>query len=95
MDLGDGKPTGIAPAPTIPLNQTLSAPPSFEEEARAPVDEAPETPVGRVERWKRKLLDLTLRNKLLNFKPGKGSVSLECASPGALEDGLAAGPSIA
>ncbi len=41
MDLGDGKPTGIAPAPTIPLNQTLSAPPSFEEEARAPVDEAP------------------------------------------------------
>ncbi len=91
MDLGDGKPAGIAPAPTIPLNQMLSAPPSFEEEARSPVDEAPETPVGRVERWKRKLLDLTLRNKLLNFKPGKGSVSLECASPSALEDGLAAG----
>ncbi len=44
-----------------------------------------------MERWKRKLLDLTLRNKLLNFKPGKGSFSLECASPGALEDGLAAG----
>ncbi|WP_244481084.1 DUF3320 domain-containing protein [Methylobacterium sp. Leaf102] len=91
MDLGGGKTTDLAPAPTIPLNQTLSAPPSFEEEARASVDEAPETPVGRVERWKRKLLDLTLRNKLLNFKLGKGSVSLECVSPGALEDGLAAG----
>lgn len=91
MDLGDGRPADIAPAPTAPLNQALSAPPSFDEEARQPAEEAPETPIGRMERWKRKLLDLTLRNKLLNFKPGKGSVVLECVSPGALEDGLAAG----
>lgn len=91
MDLGEGRPADLAPAPTAPLNQVLSAPPSFDEEARPPADEAPETPVGRMERWKRKLLDLTLRNKLLNFKPGKGSVVLECVSPGALEDGLAAG----
>ncbi|MER2265587.1 DUF3320 domain-containing protein [Methylobacterium oxalidis] len=91
MDLGDGKPTDLTPAPTAPLNQSLSTPPTFDEEARPPVDEAPEGPVGRLERWKRKLLDLTLRNKLLNFKPGKGSVALECADPGSLEDGLAAG----
>ncbi len=91
MDLGEGRPADLAPAPTAPLNQPLSAPPVFDEEARPPAEDAPETPVGRLERWKRKLLDLTLRNKLLNFKPGKGSVVLECASPGALEDGLAAG----
>ncbi|WP_286965180.1 DUF3320 domain-containing protein [Methylobacterium sp.] len=91
MDLGGAKPGDVAPAPTQPINQPLGATPTFDDEPRAPVDEAPETPVGRVERWKRKLLDLTLRNKLLNFKPGKGSVVLECISPGALEDGLAAG----
>lgn len=91
MDLGDGRSSEVAPAPTARLNHSLSAPPAFDEEARAPVDEAPETPVGRMERWKRKLLDLTLKNKLLNFKPGKGSVVLECVAPGALEDGLAAG----
>jgi len=91
MDLGEARPGALAPAATAPLNQPLSAPPVFDEEARPPVEEAPETPVGRMERWKRKLLDLTLRNKLLNFKPGKGSVVLECVSPGTLEDGLAAG----
>ena len=91
MDLGGAKPGDVAPAPTQPINQPLGSTPIFDDEPRAPVDEAPETPVGRVERWKRKLLDLTLRNKLLNFKPGKGSVVLECVSAGALEDGLAAG----
>jgi hypothetical protein len=91
MNLGGAKPGDVAPVPTAPFNQVMAAPPSFDEEVRPSADEAPETPVGRVERWKRKLLDLTLRNKLLNFKAGKGSVVLECASPGALEDGLAAG----
>ncbi|MFH6780893.1 DUF3320 domain-containing protein [Methylobacterium sp. MA0201] len=91
MDLGESRP-GIAPTPTAPINQPIAPPPSLgDDEKRPPVDEAPETPVGRLERWKRKLLDLTLRNKLLNFKSGTGSVALECVSPGALEDGLAAG----
>ncbi len=83
MDLGEGRPGGIAPAaPTAPINQPIAPPPSLgDDEKRPPVDEAPETPVGRLERWKRKLLDLTLRNKLLNFKPGTGSVALECVSP--------------
>lgn len=91
MDLGEGRPQGIAPAPTAPLNQGLSAPPNFDEEARPLPEETPEDHVSRLERWKRKLLDLTLRNKLLNFKPGKSSVVLECFAPGALEDRLAGG----
>jgi Protein of unknown function (DUF4011) len=43
-------------------------------------------PTDRVERWKRKLLDLSLRNKLLNFKMTKASVALTAPDPAALED---------
>ena len=37
------------------------------------------TPQNRLTRWKGKLLDLTLRNKLLNFKPGKTFLKIVCA----------------
>jgi hypothetical protein len=40
-------------------------------------------------RWKSKLLDLTLRNKLLNFKPGKTFLRIVCPHPNLLEDTLA------
>lgn len=43
----------------------------------------------RVENWKRKLLDLSLRNRLLNFKRSKRAVPLICTNPGELEDMLA------
>lgn len=45
-----------------------------------------DTPQGRLSRWKNKLLDLTLRNKLLNFKPGKTFLKVICANPNQLED---------
>lgn len=48
-----------------------------------------DTPHGRIQRWKGKLLDLTLRNKLLNFKPGKTFLKVICANPGVLENALA------
>ncbi len=51
----------------------------------------PDTPDSRVEQWKRKLLDLTLRNRLLNFKPTKKSVPIFCPDPARLEDLLADG----
>ena len=50
-------------------------------------DAGPE-PVDRVERWKRKLLDLSLRNKLLNFKLGKGAVTLIALDPAGLANRL-------
>ncbi|WP_082487021.1 DUF3320 domain-containing protein [Methylobacterium sp. Leaf89] len=90
MDLG-GRGREAAPGPVEPLDQPLSEAPAFDEAERPRLDAAPETPVGRLERWKRKLLDLSLRNKLLNFKPGKGAIALAGIDPGALEDGLAAG----
>ncbi|MGF6099276.1 DUF3320 domain-containing protein [Pseudomonas sp. 18175] len=51
-------------------------------------------PKDRLERWQRKLLDLSLRNNLLNFKHGKKALKLEAPDPGALEDILASGQSL-
>jgi very-short-patch-repair endonuclease len=51
----------------------------------------PETPEGRLSRWKSKLLDLTLRNRLINFKPTKIMLPLRVPDPAHLEDALADG----
>jgi very-short-patch-repair endonuclease len=52
--------------------------------------EASET---RLDRWRRKLLDLSLRNRLLNFRPTKKTVQLLCPDLSALQSALAAGSS--
>ncbi|SEH33968.1 DUF3320 domain-containing protein [Magnetospirillum fulvum] len=52
-------------------------------------DVVPTTPQGRLARWQRKLLDLSLRNSLLNFKVGKKAIRLVTPDPGGLEDLLA------
>jgi very-short-patch-repair endonuclease len=51
-------------------------------------------PKDRLARWQRKLLDLSLRNNLLNFKSGKKSLRLDAPEPGALEDLLSDGAPI-
>ncbi|PJX21131.1 DNA helicase [Advenella sp. S44] len=55
------------------------------------VETAPSTALGRIERWQRKLLDLSLANKLLNFKETKLSVGLTCPNVSELEDQLSEG----
>ncbi len=67
----------------------MEAPPDFIDE-EAPLAE-PDEPLDRLERWKRKLLDLSLRNRLLNFKAAKTAVELVCPNAGLLEDKLFAG----
>lgn len=58
-------------------------------------EEVPEdTPGGRLERWQRKLLDLSARNPLLNQKPSKSNLTIVCDDPGALEDLLSTGARI-
>ena len=60
-------------------------------------DKHPESPDGRLERWQRKLLDLSARNPLLNHRSTKASRSsliLICPQPGRLEDKLADGARI-
>lgn len=49
---------------------------------------------NRIDQWKRKLLDLTLRNRLLNFKETKKSLQILTPSLGKLEDMLADGTEI-
>ena len=52
---------------------------------------AADTPEGRLAKWKSRLLDLTLRNRLLNFKPSKTTLRVICPDLGAFEDSLADG----
>ena len=62
------------------------------EDVEYPDAPTPDESVGadaRVENWKRKLLDLSLRNRLLNFKKSKRAVPFICTNPGELEDMLA------
>lgn len=62
----------------------------------APAEDTPTAeldPKDRLARWQRRLLDLSLRNVLLNFRQGKGSLLLEVAAP-ALEDVLVTGKTI-
>ena len=49
-----------------------------------------ETAADRLTRWKNSLLDLSLRNRLLNFKDSKKSIPLICPDIASLEDALSA-----
>ena len=72
----------------------LSAPEMFDEHLHVSpeTDQSPvqESPDQRLERWKFKLLDLTRRNKLLNFKDTKKVIPILCPDLGSFEDALAA-----
>ncbi|WP_306392571.1 DUF3320 domain-containing protein [Telluria beijingensis] len=67
--------------------------PEFPDEA-AVAEEPLLDPKDRLARWQRKLLDLSLRNNLLNFKAGKKAVRIDAPDPGALEDVLSGGATI-
>lgn len=83
VDVADDVPEQIEPTPQLPaLDPVFLAPIELGSD---------DTPEGRLAKWKAKLLDLTLRNKLLNFKPTKASLQLVAPDLAALEDGLAAG----
>jgi hypothetical protein len=52
------------------------------------------TPAGRLAQWQRKLLDLTVRNRLLDVRPNATTLRLICPDPAKLEDRLADGAKI-
>lgn len=54
-------------------------------------DEQPIDPRDRLARWQRKLLDLSLRNNLLNFRSSRKAIRLDAPDAGALEDVLSEG----
>ena len=76
--------TSTGPLPLPPL-------PDFGDLAAKVSEERPTTPAGRIDRWQRKLLDLSLRNRLLNFRPTKLTIPVLCPEISALEDKLAEG----
>jgi very-short-patch-repair endonuclease len=55
-----------------------------------PTGAAPESH-GRLELWKKKLLDLSMRNRLLNYRDTKKSLPLVCPHIAEIEDALASG----
>lgn len=97
------KPLSSAEAPKISetLSSTHMAAPTFEDAPDLPdlLDTENERddknqPENRLIRWQRKLLDLSMRNNLLNFRPGKKAIKLDAPNPGLLEDLLAEGHSL-
>lgn len=70
--------------PPLPVKPDIHIIPTVETE------DVPNTPQGRIERWQRKLLDLSLRNRLLNFRDSKQTVPLVCPDIGVMEDRLEA-----
>ncbi|NTZ42558.1 DUF3320 domain-containing protein [Altererythrobacter sp. SALINAS58] len=79
-------------APVAPL--PLPAAPAVGSLAIEEVEVKPTSAAGRIDRWQRKLLDLTLRNRLLNFPDTKKTIPFVCTNPAFLEDRLAEGAAI-
>lgn len=80
--------------PEPPADLPLPAAPDFSELPPQVVDEKPTTAAGRIDRWQKKLLDLTLRNRLLNFPATKKTIPFLCTDVAFLEDRLAEGAAI-
>lgn len=92
---GDGQ--AIAPQDDTSIEVTAATfdeAPDLPDDGDLAVDVPALDPKDRLARWQRKLLDLSLRNNLLNFKSGKKSIRLDAPEPGALEDVLSDGAPI-
>jgi very-short-patch-repair endonuclease len=62
--------------------------PAFSELPAETIEVKPTTAAGRIDRWQKKLLDLTLRNRLLNFPDSKKTIPFVCTDVAYLEDRL-------
>lgn len=88
-------PAGRADDDSPPVaDLSLPTAPAFNELPSTTVEEKPTTAAGRVDRWQRKLLDLTLRNRLLNFPASKKTIPFLCTDVAYLEDRLADGAAL-
>ncbi len=77
------------PAEETAPPQMEDAPPLWEEIV-AGEDPTPATAQDRLARWRKRLLDLSGRNRLLNLQDtGKKALFIDCPDPAALEDMLA------
>ena len=72
----------------------LDEAPNIEDFAKPEPSSKDESRETRLERWQRKLLDLSLRNPLLNCRFSQTTIPIICPDPGLLEDKLAEGKAI-
>ncbi len=80
------------PAPTMPPPGTSAPQPDPAPAATPPEPELPTDPKERrIEGWKRRLLDLTYRNRLLAFRDSRRAIPLLLRDAAHLEDRLAGG----
>ncbi|MFM1988031.1 MAG: hypothetical protein RJA99_988 [Pseudomonadota bacterium] len=75
---------GVEPPPVLPPLDPEVLEPTYGSDDL-------DTPAGRLSHWKSRLLDLTLRNKLLNFKSTKSTLRFAAPDLPALEDAIAGG----
>jgi very-short-patch-repair endonuclease len=80
------EPDAGPPPPPLAIETPPDLPPFDAPSAEA---EAPQTPEARLERWKRSLLDLSKRNRLLNLRSSATAIPIFCPDPAQLEDRLA------
>lgn len=83
----DDSDAGESPDIGLPASPDLEMPADKAEEK-------PTTAAGRIARWQNRLLDLGLRNRLLNFSENKRTVSFLCTDIDYLEDRLAEGAAV-
>lgn len=81
------EPTDIIADDTVLLEDA----PDLPDDDLNVTDDATLNPQDRLARWQRKLLDLSLRNNLLNFKANKKALKLDAPDPGLLEDVMSDG----
>ena len=91
LDLSSSIEPAIRPITTTVTAQEVGEIPQFEEDLDKRREATPERNLDRLEIWKRNLLDLSLKNRLLNFKDSKSTIGIECPDPVALEDKLSDG----
>jgi hypothetical protein len=91
LDLSSSIEPAIRPITTTVTAQEVGEIPQFEEDLDKRREPTPERNLDRLEIWKRNLLDLSLKNRLLNFKDSKSTIGIECPDPAALEDKLSDG----
>ncbi len=92
--LASHRPTSSEPGVSVEADSLpLPSLPAFDGLSVEVIDVTPQptTAAGRIERWQRKLLNLSLNNRLLNFKATKQTVPLLCPRISNLEDRLADG----
>ncbi|WP_414663200.1 DUF4011 domain-containing protein [Horticoccus sp. 23ND18S-11] len=86
--------SGAARAIDVPGSSAKSAPAGGlgdrEFAPSLPDAVAASTPATRIDHWKSRLLDLSLRNRLLNFKETKSTIRILSGAPEQVEDELAA-----